>query len=370
MDELLKSRKMNINYENAKKLLNNKFTEVETTFLQGKSIEKPITVKSEIDLLFSSGTQAYREVLLGCILVRILDNSKNIRHPYVDQGKDAFSGRTLDEKVVNPFLHSNRIPSSKGPYLSVFRRSIKFDRRTKVGVRDVKGYNAFLRLVSLLESIADNDQLDTMLSYLLYRFIQQREESIVKLSKLQRISLEQYGFLISALLETPSGGRIPVLLLVATFLTFKEFFQLNWEISWQGINVSDAASGASGDITIRDSNKILLAAEVTERPLDKQRIITTFNTKIASVGFDDYLFFVKKADMSEDVHKQMKQYFAQGHEINILEIRSWILISLSIITSKGRVIFNERLLELLDSPDVPKAIKLRWNELIQAVTSL
>jgi hypothetical protein len=131
--------------------------------------------------IFASKTQAYREVLLGCSVAKILDSSINIRQPYVNQGPNAFSGRTLDEKVINPFLHDKRIPASRGPYLSVFRRSIQFDQNTRAGVRDQEGYDALLTLIGHLESISEPSQLSNFLHYLLFKFIELREKGLIPL---------------------------------------------------------------------------------------------------------------------------------------------------------------------------------------------
>mgnify|MGYP007099441666 CR=1 FL=1 len=62
-----------------------------------------------LDAVFYSQTQSYREVLLGCALIRLLDKGVNIRLPYIKHGKGAFNGRTLDEKVINPFLQDKLI---------------------------------------------------------------------------------------------------------------------------------------------------------------------------------------------------------------------------------------------------------------------
>jgi hypothetical protein len=98
-----------------------------------------------------------------------------------------------------------------------------------------------------------------------------------------------------------------------------------WEIDYQGINVADAASGVGGDITITHEGKIVFAAEVTERPLERARIVATFNTKIAPNGIEDYLFFVRSETLADDARQQARQYFAQGHEVNFLEIKNWVL---------------------------------------------
>ncbi len=203
---------MPVDYGSARYLLDTTFTEVEACLLQGTVPEADKRVQTACDLIFSSRTQAYREVLLGCLIARIQDKSLNIRQPYLDQGTKAFSGRSLDERAVNPFLHDKQIPSSRGPYLSVFRRSVQFDTATRTGLRDRAGYDAFLELISYIERLADDVVLRQVLKYVLYRFARLREEADVPLARLQRISLEQYDTIISDLLATPSGGRLPVLL--------------------------------------------------------------------------------------------------------------------------------------------------------------
>lgn len=360
---------MPIDYESAKKLLETTFVEVEASFLEGTAPKVNEEVRIFCETLFRSRTQAYREVALGCVIARILDRNVSIWQPYLSQGSQAFSGRTLDERVINPFLHSKRIPSSRGPYLSVFRRSVQFDSSTRDGLRDREGYDALLGLLRYVESVSESPELLNVLRHLLYSFVQLREEANIPLARLQRVSLEQYDLLVSRLLDTPSGGRFPVMLVVATLKAVKEFFGLDWAIAWQGINVPDAVSGAGGDISVTRAGEILMAAEVTERPVEKSRVVTTFNTKIAPSGIEDYLFFVNLPRVASEAREQARQYFAQGHEVNFLEIKDWIIMSLATMGKRGRAIFNRELLNLLDAPDVPRSLKVAWNEHIQRLTS-
>ncbi len=325
-------------------------------------------VETPMGVIFDSKTNAYRETLLGCALAHLQDREINIRLPYVNQGPNAFNGRTLDEQVVNPFLQRNRIPCSKGPYLAKFRRSVSFDNSTRAGSRDKKGYDAFLKLIAFLEGTADEAEIRSFISYLLFRFAKLREAAEISLARLQRISLEQYGGLIASLLNTPSGGRIPVILVVAAFRTIKDYFGLDWVIEVQGINVADGPTGAGGDITIRKGERIVLAIEVTERPLDRARVVATFNTKIAPNGIEDYLFFVRTDSVEAGTNQQARQYFAQGHEVNFLDVREWVLMGLATMGRRGRELFNGHLLSLLDDQAVPRTVKVAWNDQIAALT--
>lgn len=360
---------MPIDYDAARKLLDEVFGQAENDLLQGLPPSVDDRLRVACGELFGSRTQAYREVLLGCLIARIQDKKINIRHPYVEQGRNAFSGRSLDERVINSFLHEKRIPSSRGPYLSVFRRSVRFDETIRAGLRDKAAYSSFLGAVGYLESTSRKGELLKFLRYLLYRFAELREQATIPLSRLQRMSLTQYDGLISGLLGTPSGGRFPVLLVAATFSAIKEFFGLDWRVTYQGINVADAASGAGGDITITSAGQTLMAAEVTERPVDKSRVVATFNTKIAPTGIEDYLFFVRLSGVAPEAKQQAHQYFAQGHEVNFLEIKDWILMSLATMGKRGRATFNSILLGLLDASDIPRTLKVAWNEQVTKIVS-
>ena len=146
---------MAIDYEQAKVLLNNSY-EKAAQELPAAVTQYITDNKDALDTIFSSKTQSYREVLLGCAVARYQDRSCNIRHPYVKQGEDAFNGRTLDEKAVNPFLFSKQIPCSKGPYLATFRRNVTFTEDTRDGLRDKEGFDALLSLISTLEAVSES----------------------------------------------------------------------------------------------------------------------------------------------------------------------------------------------------------------------
>jgi len=192
-----------INYEAARKLLDGEFESVEKEALEGKEPPAPPPrILKHFDAVFGSSTQAFREVFLGCILARLSDGTIDVTKPYMNQGDDAYNGRTLDERVVNPFLHEKRIPSSKGPFLAAFRRSVRFDESTREGLRDKNGYDSLLFLIKALKKGIHENTVRTDLRYTLFRFIKLRTAADIALVKLQRISLEQYGYLIEGLLKT------------------------------------------------------------------------------------------------------------------------------------------------------------------------
>lgn len=354
--------------ERATELLAKLFAEAETAFLERQPPPVTPRIADAIAALFASGTQSYREALLGCGLARLLDASINVRRIYINQGADAFNGRTLDERVVNPFLHERMIPCSKGPYLAVFRRNVELRPETASGLRDKQGHAAMLEVVEAVESCKTSEARRIVL-YLLYGFVAMRDSVTVPLSYISRLSLEQYDGLLANLLDVQSGGLIPVLLVVAMLRTIKVCYSLEWDIQWHGINVSDKASGAGGDVVVKEGNDILLAIEITERPIERSRIVSTFNSKIVRSGIENYLFIHGDARPSEDARQAARTYFSQGHEIDFLQARAWIVNNLGTFSSRCRSIFTREMLDLLAAPAVPAKIKVAWNDSVKAVVS-
>jgi hypothetical protein len=243
---------------------------------------------------------------------------------------------------------------------------VKFEPETAKGLRDREGYTALLDYIAALET-ADETQARALVLYLVYRFVVLRSVANIPLSRISRLSLEQYEALVSALLQVQSGGLIPVLLSVAMLRAIKTFYGLRWQIEWQGINVSDKASGAGGDITVRQDDTIVLAIEVTERPVEKARVVSTFNTKIIKSGIEDYLFIYSNSLPTDDARRVARTYFTQGHEINFLQVREWIVNNLGTMGARGRVTFTQEILGLLDTRDVPASIKMAWNDTVRAI---
>jgi hypothetical protein len=200
-----------IDYQRASVLLSDAFSSAQQDLANNAEPPVDASVAEACQGVIRSATQAYREVLLGCVLAKLLNPAVNVRKPYAGQGDDAFNGRTLDERVVNRFLKHQRIPSSAGSYLSVFRRSVQFVPDTHGGLRDKVAYDALLRVLDYVDAgnLADLMQL---LRHLLFQFARLREEATIPLARPGRISLDQFDAVLGELLANPSGGRFPLLL--------------------------------------------------------------------------------------------------------------------------------------------------------------
>lgn len=357
---------MAIDYDEAKAELERLFSIAEERFRQSPEPQGCAGAIAAARVLFASSVQSYREALLGCCIARILDSDIDIRLPYVSQGEAAYGGRALDERVINPFLHAQEILASKGPFLAIFRRQVRFIKETGEGLRDRDGYDAMLAYIDLLRAAKTRDAQRELTILLLHFFLILRHKSSVRLARIAQLNLDQQRRLIEALLDTQSGGLLPVLLAVAVFQTLNKCYDLGWKVEWQGINVADRASDAGGDITIRRDGEIHLAVEVTERVVESARVVSTFNTKILRKGILDYLFLVTHKPPVE-TQEVANKYFAQGHDINFLDIGTWITQILGTIGRDCRQIFTKELQDLLDQPTTSATLKVRWNSLVRGL---
>lgn len=358
---------MPVDYGASQTLLNERFAAISEAAMQGTRPTLAGGLAGAFEQLFTSRTQSFREALLGCALAWWCDPKIDILLPYANLGDAAFNGRTLDERVVNPFLHDNRIPSSRGPYLAVFRRSVAFNApSTRSGLRDKAHFDAFLSLIEHVRTL-DEDGVVQFIDQLLFHFYDLREASHIQIARLGRISLEQIAMLMERLIATPSGGRFPMYLVEAALTGIRERFNLGWEIEVQGINVSDAAGGVGGDVTVRENGEIAFAAEVTEREVNSERVVATFQTKIAPNAIADYLFLITDG-VSEQARIQARAYFVQGHEVNFIQITDWIHQTLVTVGTAGRAAFFTALMERVEDKETPTAVKSAWNREVDRLT--
>ncbi|HEY4877184.1 MAG TPA: hypothetical protein VIH86_16510 [Puia sp.] len=176
-----------IDYANARKILDDIYMPVnDATYVPSTTISQAVI--DHINTLFKSDTQSFREVLLGCALVRQMDKTANLRKPYINLGAGAYNGRTLDEKVINKFLHHQEVPSSKGPYLATFRRSVEFDDSIAKGMRDKNSFASFMACIQYLESLNNDSEITDFISALLVKFIELRSSSKVTVARIRRFA--------------------------------------------------------------------------------------------------------------------------------------------------------------------------------------
>jgi len=345
--------------DQAKAILEDALAAAEHSFRSGDHLEAPPQeIIASTERLFTSSTQAYRDALIGCALARCYSAQIDIRLPSTEADDNSFSGRSLADSVVTPFLRQHAIPASTSPYLSSLRGGAKFIEGGAPRIqRDAAGFQALVDVVAYLGKSPQQHSVE-YLRYLLRRFVQLRETSDLHLLSIAKPNLLQLNKLIDGLVSVKSGGKLSAMLATAMFQTLADCYQLAWEVEFQGINVADKASGAVGDITVKTEGRVILGVEVTERLVDKNRVVNTFQQKIAPVQLDDYLFITTIAPDPEAL-QAAHSYTAVGHEMNFVQVREWLINNLGTIGASCRAIFQSKMLALVAVQTAD--IKVAWN---------
>jgi hypothetical protein len=349
-----------IKKQEAIQVLRESFQLAEDDYRDKSSVEIPEQVTAATERLFKSKTQAYREVLVGCAIARIINQQIDIRLPAVAYGEDAYSGRSITEGAVTPFLRERFIPISSSPFLSAVRGGARFMRGGQPRIqRDKVGFDALVAVVDYLRALPPNE-VKSYLRYLLVRFIELRESGSIALKRIAKPNLEQLARLIEGMLTVKSGGRIPAILATALFQTISECHALGWEVEFQGINVADKSSGAVGDITIRKSGAIILGVEVTERPIDQARVTLTFNQKVSPNALADYLFITTTKPEKEAIDAA-RSYTGVGHEMNFVPLAPWVIHNLATVGPVCRATFQAKVIDLINAQATSADLRVAWN---------
>ncbi len=345
----------------AVELLRKSFSLAEDDYREHSAAKVPEAIAEATKRLFTSVTQAYREALVGCAIARVIDQGIDIRLPATADGEHAFSGRSLADNVVTPFLRDRAIPISASPYLSALRGGAKFlkDGAPRIQ-RDKEGFDALVVVVDYLRVLGVGEA-KKYLRYLLRQFIELREAGVIVLKRIAKPNLDQLGNLIAGLLTVKSGGRIPAMLATALFQTVSECHSLGWDVEFQGINVADKASGAVGDITILRGGKIVLGVEVTERQIDQARVTLTFNQKVSPNEVADYLF-ITTATPEKEAIEAARRYTGVGHEMNFVPLVPWLIHNLAIVGPACRALFQAKMIDLLMAQGTSADLRVAWND--------
>ena len=63
----------------------------------------------------------------------------------------------------------------------------------------------------------------------------------------------------------------------------------------------------------------------------------------------------------------VRRYFGQGHDINFVPVRQWLLDGLVTVGARHRPAFTAHFLDLLRDKDVPASMKLAWNDNVRSL---
>lgn len=271
-------------------------------------------------------------LILACSLAKVHQPHVDIRKPYTEIGtKDAFSGRTYDEKYISTFIIENDLPcNTTTAFLTPALRNHNSVLDTNINLvgRPPIVYQAVLQLFDAVykDQITSESLLaETIRQLILFRN-QNRNRMEQLLSNLRDsgeliLSSEQILTLMQQHLSSKGASRLPVLLVAAAYKTIGHL--LHETISpLEAHTAADSQTKSLGDVQVIHvaDKSIMTAYEMKTRRVTQQDIdiaiqkITQIDTSI-----DNYIFITTE-EIEHDVQEYAQSFYDKiGIEFVILD---------------------------------------------------
>lgn len=245
-----------------------------------KDINTPIiddeVILGKVDVICRNlQNRACSRFLLACLLAKIQNPKIDIRKPYTEiRDKDSYSGRTIDEAYISPFVFKHDLPCNPTTaFLTpAFRnRNIVLTPDLNMVGRPPEIYKNTLELLSKIESkkIKSKDLLSEVIRTLLVIRKERLERMNSMLESLRikgdraLLSVEAITNLIEQHIKSPNSSRLPVLMVTAAYKTVEN--NLGEKVlPLYAHNAADKQTGALGDLQIAliDDDKIVTCYEM------------------------------------------------------------------------------------------------------------
>lgn len=216
-------------------------------------------------------------VLITLAVHKMLFPKQDIRY-HQEKMKNGFSGRTIDTKFITPTLKSLNLPSmSESGWLTrSLEQPFPYTLDYRGNIRDLEVKKAFLFIIDRIQHC--QEQIEGIVTYLLYKVIEETKKNTIKITKLSNPDKLQITDIVEMLslhffehYHTYGGAKLPVIAFYAIYksllLDVKRYN--NCELKTLGSHTTcDTTSKSAGDIEIFDKNHKL--AEAVEIKFGKQ----------------------------------------------------------------------------------------------------
>jgi len=307
------------------------------------SLEESIIDDEEIQqrahYIVRCSTKAGIRAILACSLAKVLDPSIDIRKPYTEiKDSDSYSGRTIDEAHVGPFVMEHNLPANQTTaWLTPAFRTNSSILVPGVGLvgTPAKLYETVVQLLDDIyrERISPEDTLVLMFKEMLvlkYERENRLAEMIEEIGGTEEkipLSSEEIVSLIEQHLASPRSSRLPVLVITAAYEAAKDNLGETVKALYSH-NAPDMQTGALGDveITIHNSDNIITSYEMKGKEVKKEDIDIAISKINSYDGTINNYIFITTEEINEDVAEYAQGMYRPlgGIEIAVLDCLGFI----------------------------------------------
>lgn len=293
-----------------------------------KNTAKPFVKNNQANewletVCLSPKNRACVRLLLSCLLAKVHDPAVDIRKPYTKiRGKGGFSGRSLDEKYLTPFINKYDLPcNSTTAFLTpaLRNRNIILTKNVDLVGRPPEVYQSVLNLldaVHIQKIPADAMLYEVIRLLVIYRDSKkQRLTSLLAelktVEKSTQLPVKMILTIISQHLKCPDSSRLPVLVVAAAYHAAQKYLRERI-LPLTSHNAADSQTKSLGDleVTLINDDNVVTSYEMKNQRITKDFIDRAVE-KIAIAGkrIDNYIFIV-----TEPVEKEIVEYAESLYE--------------------------------------------------------
>lgn len=275
------------------------------------TLEKEIKNNIEIIAKKSIVQKGVYTVLITLAIHKSLYPLQNIRY-HQKKLTNGFSGRTIDKKYITPTLKSLNLPSmaESGWLTRSLEQPYPYTLDYHGNIRDIEAKKSFLFLVDKIQN--SPKLIEEIISYLLYKVIEETKKNEIKIIKLNNPDKLQIVELINMLCEhfffdyhTFGGAKLPVLAFYAIYQSLLNDVKRyeNCYLKELGFHTTcDSTSKSSGDIEIYSKdNKLIESLEIKfEKEIDCN-MIRIAKEKI--IKFNPIRYYILSTEKIKDDEK-------------------------------------------------------------------
>ena len=230
---------------------------------KGDSYKPPVKINDWIETLINSGTKGVLAVIITSLLKKSVDPNQDVRFHQTDI-PGGYSGRTLDTKIVTPFLKSNGFPAmaESGWLTRSFEQKVPYDLNYTGAISGRGIKDAFLNILDVVEQNDDNDVIDarSLLTHIFKRLVERRELERIYLARPVGLTINKISKRLADHFTHGGHGkaRLPQL---AIYAAYQQMVGPKGEVSrykhmelngLKSHTAADSRAGATGDIEVID----------------------------------------------------------------------------------------------------------------------
>lgn len=351
------------------------------------SVIEDQAIRDRVDYVCRNlSNRACVRLLMSCLLGKLENPAVDLRKPYTEIGShDSFSGRTLDERYLTPFINQHRLPCNPTtafltPTLRNVNRPLMYDVDLVGRPREL-----YVKTLQLLDDVAsERIEAEKLFVEIVRELLLMRDEKLARmqslLNSLERmedalpLSSEQIVTLISQHLACKGASRLPVLIVAAAYQAVGEKLG-EFAQPLLSHNAADLQTKAVGDIEVylRGDDAIVTAYEMKMKRVTVEDIDTAVSKIIRSeYTVDNYLFITTdQIDLSVTAYALRFYEELGGVEIAVLDCIGFLRHFLHFFHRTRTTYLNAYQFLLLSEPDssVSSTLKEAFLALRQAAES-